>query len=149
MPVYSPVMARWRAEALERLPELRDAITSADSVMALWSDVTHAFERAYRADPPDESLIGRIYGYADWCVDAPRGDDAGRDPLSAVIVSFYEEIPTIKPARDDMPRWFKLSEVADNRTVFAYRIGDTGFDELVEHMKRNQRRYQPRRRRKP
>jgi len=50
-------MARWRAEAPKRLPELRDVITSADSVMALWFELQSAFEEAYRADPPDESLI--------------------------------------------------------------------------------------------
>jgi hypothetical protein len=36
------VMARWRAEALERLPELRKAIDSADEIMALWIDIVLA-----------------------------------------------------------------------------------------------------------
>jgi hypothetical protein len=138
------VMARWRAEALQRLPELRDVITSADSVMALWIELLSAFEKAYRSDPWDESLIGRIYSFADWCMNAPRGPDAGHDPMSAVTVAFYEDIPAFKPARDDMPRWFPYAEVANNRQVFAYLIGDEKYDELVKHMAKNRHRYQPR-----
>ena len=46
-------MARWRAEALERLPEMRETITSAQCVMALWIELELAFERAYEAKPRD------------------------------------------------------------------------------------------------
>jgi len=142
-------MARWRAEAPKRLPELRDVITSADSVMALWFELQSAFEEAYRADPPDESLIGCIYSFADWCLQAPRGPDGGHDPISGAIVAFYEDIASFKPARDDMPRWFTYAEVADNRQVFAYNIGDKAYDDLVKHMSINRRRYKPRPSTKP
>jgi hypothetical protein len=54
------VMARWRAEAIERLPELRQTIASADSVLALWGELFDAFEAAYRKEPANESLIARI-----------------------------------------------------------------------------------------
>lgn len=133
-------MARWRAEALERLPELRQVITSADDVMALWTELEPAFEKAYRTEPPDESLIARIYGFADWCLRASRGPDAGHDPLSAVIL-FYEDIPAFRPAREDMPPWFPYSEVAENRQVFSYRIGDKEYEELVAYMAKNRHRY--------
>lgn len=138
-------MARWRAQALKHLPELRDVITSSENVMALWIELQFAFEKAYRADPPDESLIACIYAFADWCIQAPRGPDAGHDPLSAVTTCFYEDIPTLKPARDDMPRWFPYSEVAENRRIFSYMIGDQEFDALVKYMAKHQHRYQPRR----
>jgi len=137
-------MARWRAEAIKRLPELRQVIASAESVMTLWHELQDAFEQAYRAHPPAESLIAGIYSFADWCLEAPRGDDAGHDPFSALIVTFYEGIPRCRPARDDMPRWFRYSEVAQNRTVFSYLIGDQEYDELVSYMAKNQYRYQPR-----
>lgn len=140
-------MAKWRAEAIKRLPELRRVVAEADTVMALWIELRFAFERAYDAEPPDESLIARIYSFADWCIDAPRNPDAGRDPLTSVAVAFYEDIPTIEPARDDMPRWFSYEEVARNRPVFSYHIGAKEFDALVEHMARNRHRFVPRERR--
>jgi hypothetical protein len=76
---------------------------------------------------------------------APRGPDARHDPVSAVVL-FYEDLPTFKPARDDMPRWFPYSEIAQNRGVFSYMIGDSAYDELLAYMAKNQHRYQPRER---
>ena len=140
-------MAKWRAEAIKRLPELRRVIAEAPEVMALWIDIQRAFEDAYKADPPNDSLIARIYSFADWCMDARRNADAGRDPLSAVLVAFYEDIPGFKPARDDMPRWLSYDEVAQNRQVFSYQIGDEAFDALVLHMAKNRHRFVPRDRR--
>ena len=110
--------------------------------MALWSELFDAFERAYRQEPPDESLIGRIYAFAEWCAQASRGPDAARDPPTAVAVAFYEEIPTCRRARDDMPRWLRYSDVAGSRAVFAYLIGEDAYEELVDYMARNRDRYE-------
>jgi hypothetical protein len=124
-------MARWRAEAIERLPEFRDLIESSERVMALWIELLMAFESAYREEPQNESLITRIYSYARWCEIAPRDNDPGCDPLTAVCVAFYEHIPTIKQARNDMPRWFKRAEVLAARQVFSRHISEQAFEDLV------------------
>lgn len=137
-------MARWRAEALSRLPELRRDITSSDNVMALWIELQLAFEKAYKADPSDESLIARIYSFADWCIQAPRNPDTEHDPSTAATVAFYEHIPTIPQAREDMPRWFRYSEVAQSRDIFSYLIGEQSYQELLAHVQRHQHLYRPR-----
>ena len=129
-------MPRWRAAAIQRLPELRDSIVSAESVLALWIELHMQFKDAYR-EPRNDDLIRRIYSYADWCLAAPRNDDAGRDPATAVMVAFYEHIPTSPAARDDMPRWFHHDEIARSKDVFSYLIGEAAFNELVAFMKRN------------
>jgi hypothetical protein len=134
-------MALWRAEALKRLPELRKAIDSSDTIMALWIELYIAFERAYERNPRDESLISRIYSFADWCEKAPRGTDAGRDPSTAVVIGFYEDIPNHSAARDDMPRWFTYAEVAQDKRLFSYKIGEEKYRELLQYMSRNQHRY--------
>ena len=138
-------MAKWRAEALKRLPEHQRVIEAAPSIMSLWIELSPLFHRAYEVEPRDESLIARIYGFADWCMQAPRHDDAGHDPLSAVACAFYEHIPTHGPARDDMPRWFRPDEVARSREVFAYLIGDEKFEKLLAYMKQHRDRYVKRR----
>ena len=119
-----------------------------DEIDAVFPKVAETMADALGCDvediKADVSLIGRIYSFADWCMQAPRGPDAGHDPMSAVTVAFYEDIPTFKPARDDMPRWFPYAEVANNRQVFAYHIGDAMYDELVEHMAKNRHGYQSR-----
>ena len=137
-------MAKWRAQALSRLPELHRDIAESDSIMALWIELTYAFERAYKSDLPDESLIARIYSFADWCTQAPRNSDAGRDPSTAAVVAFYEHIPTIPEARQDMPRWFRYTEVAQSRDVFSYLIGEQSYQELLAHIQRHQHLYRPR-----
>ena len=138
-------MARWRAAAIERLPEFRDIIASAERVMALWLELHQEFEDAYR-EPRNDDLIRRIYSYADWCLNAPRIDDAGHDPFTAVMVAFFEHIPTWPAPRDDMPRWFSVDEVAGSKGVFSYLIGEAAFGELVAFMRMNRHRYQGRRR---
>ena len=130
-------MALWRAEAIERLPELRKTIESADSVMALWVELWLDFTKAYKQEPRNESLIARIYSFADWCVAAPRGPDAGHDPLTAVAVCFYEHIRWHKPSRDDMPRWFLAADVEFARNTFSYMIEPAEFDELLVYLKSN------------
>jgi hypothetical protein len=80
-------MPRWRAAAIERLPELRDTIASADSIMLLWIELRMKFEDAYR-EPRNDDLIRRIYSYADWCLAAPRNEDAGHDPPTAARTCF-------------------------------------------------------------
>jgi hypothetical protein len=137
-------MAKWRAEALARLPQLRKRIDAADSVMALWSELWFAFEQAYRAEPPDEPTIAGIYSFADWCGRAPRNEDASHDPPTAVTVCFYEHVPAYGPARDDMPRWFTYEEVEQNRQVFSYLIGEQQYFELLRHMDKHRKRYVPR-----
>jgi hypothetical protein len=136
-------MPRWRFEAIERLPELRETIAKAESVMSLWIELYIAFEDAYR-DPKNEDLIARLYAYADWCLAAPRNADASRDPLTAVVVAFYEHIPQSKAAREDMPRWFRYDEVARSRPVFASHIGEETFEELLAYIKRQSPRFVPR-----
>jgi hypothetical protein len=137
-------MARWRREAIQRLPELRETIASAHEIMALWVKLWHVFTDAYEREPRDESLIARIYSFADWCLQAPGRPDAGHDPPTAVIVGFYEDIPRCGPAREDMPRWFTYAEVSQNKHAFAYHIGDEAFEDLVRYMAANRHRYQPR-----
>ena len=136
-------MARWRSAAMERLPELRESIASAENVMQLWIELNMKFEDAYR-EPRDDGLIARVYSYADWCIAAPRNESAEHDPLTAVTVTFYEHIPTVVNAREDMPRWFTFNEVSANREVFSYLIGADEYAKLLKYMSENRRRYVPR-----
>ena len=137
-------MARWRAEALKRLPELRKSIDSANEIMVFWIEARIAFQRAYEQSPQDESLIARIYSFADWCANARRGPDAGHDPSTAIVVAFYEDIPTIPAARDDMPRWFTFAEIAESKAIFSYHLSEIDFQGLLAHMQRNRHLYKPR-----
>ena len=102
------------------LPELTEQIHEAESPYTLWrSYIGPAFERAYDAEPRDESFIRRTYLYYDWCARAPRGKTATDDLLTCVCVCFLEHIPEHPAARADMPRWFPLDELLLSKGISA------------------------------
>lgn len=133
-------MPAWRREAIKRLPELRKEIAGAETLMGLWIELNLQFKWAYR-EPRNESLIKRIYSYADWCSQAPATKDAETDPGTAVACAFYEHIPTIPAARDDMPRWFTAEQVLKSRQVFSYFLEEKQFADLLSHMRKHSSRH--------
>ncbi len=123
-------MARWRKEAIDRLPELRGRIEQSPELMALWIELLLVFEKAYDISRND-GLIQRIYDFAKWCESAPRDQDAGRDPLTAVCLAFYEHIPETEAARNDMHRWFTRSQIVEGREIFSRHISSEQYDQLL------------------
>jgi hypothetical protein len=135
-------MARWRAAAIERLPEFREIIAKAETIMQLWIELKNEFRNAY-LEPRNDDLIGRIYSFAEWSWQAPRLEDAVHDPSTGATVAFLEHIPSIPAARDDMPRWLTFDEVVANKQLFTTWGGLTEieFKELLAYMQRNRHRY--------
>ena len=130
------MMPPWRQTAHELLPELSEKITDPeiDTPYMLWFEIRKAFEKAYEASPPHESLIGRIYRYADWCATAPRGETAADDLLTCTCVCFFEHIPQHPAAREDMPRWISYQDFVASEQIFRYRLTDDEFLALKEHL---------------
>jgi S-adenosylmethionine-dependent methyltransferase len=122
----------WRDMALQMFPELQDRIEDAENPYALWNDLIMPFEDAYEREPPDTSLIARVYKYARWCEDQPRAATAEDDLLTCIAVCFFEHIPKTPGARKDMPNWFSWEEFAANRRAFHYLVNDEEFAELEE-----------------
>lgn len=132
----------WRETAAKMFPELTTQTSEAETPYQLWFDICSAFRKAYRP-PRDESLIERVYEYAKWCEEAPRGETAEDDLFTCVVICFYEHVPDDKLTRADMPRWFTLKEVRANRAVFGYHIGDAGFGDLLNLLRKHQKMYRP------
>ena len=65
-------MSAWRREALQRLPECRQVVESADNPMALWIELLGGCEDAYQKQ--DQDLIRRFYDFARWCWQSPSAD---------------------------------------------------------------------------
>ena len=117
------------------MPELVEEIAKATNSMQLWIEIGFAFNDAYD-EPRNEDLIGRIYGFASWCVEQPRSehaqDDLFQDDLfTSVVVCFYEHIPLNKAAWVDVPRWFTEEEVRQNKEVFSYHSSAAEYQELL------------------
>lgn len=120
----------WGKEAFNRFPELIDRFDFVESPHSLWIELRFAFDEAYK-NPRNEDLISRIYAFADWCCEQPEGTTAEDDLASAVVVGFYEHIPEVPEALEDMPRWFSLSEVHQMKQTFSYMVGEEGFQRIL------------------
>jgi hypothetical protein len=134
-------MSPWRQKAVELFPELVTRFEDADTPYLLWFQLLDAFVRAYEQTPRDESLIRRIYQYSDWCCDQPQGETAADDLVTCVAVCFYEEIPPIPKAREDMPRWWLPGDLAGERSVFSYHLTPEQFEELKRFLSQEIQRY--------
>jgi hypothetical protein len=135
-------MPPWRETAYALFPELSAPIEKAENSYSLWFELRHAFERAYDAMPKSESLIRRIYQYADWCDNQARGETAEDDLLTAVAVCFYEHIPEHPAAWNDMPRWFSLKEFDNMRGLWEYSFKKEGYLQLRQEFARRRKMFQ-------
>lgn len=134
----------WGKEAFQRFPDLIDRFDFVDSPHALWFELTHAFEQAYKP-PRNEDLIARIYDYAEWCCLQPQRTTAEDDLGSCVCVCFYEHIPECAEALEDMPRWFSRSDVLLMKDTFSYMVGESGFQRILQAYERRKEPPQKRR----
>ena len=118
----------WRAKALELFPEWEEMIGEEQNPIALWIDLFNQFDEAYRIEPINDDLVGRIYGYAAWRLEQPSTESAETDPSSAAAVGLIESIPLNKRASADLYRWLTLEAFEGFETCFAiiYRTTSTG-----------------------
>ena len=123
--------AKWKEQALGVLPELAAEIEESDSPYQMWFSIHRAFEDAY-AGSRNESLIRRIYDYADWCCQQPPGKPAADDLGTCVAVCFYEHIPELPAALNDMPRWFTKTDVITMKEILSYHVGEKGYQEILK-----------------
>lgn len=122
-------MKEWQEVAASTLPELQSEIVAAAFPMDLWLNIISSFDEAYE-EPRNESLIRRVYEYADWCLGKGGGETAAEHLPTCVAVCFWEHIPTNRAARDDMPRWVSLQDVVANKHFFGRLIEEEEFEEL-------------------
>ena len=133
-------MSAWKRIALEKLPECRQVIESADNPMALWIELQLKFEEVYVDGYRDEDLIRRFFEYARWCIKCPGDAQYLSDAGTAAICVFYEHLPERGVIRRDLPRWITREEFDNLRETFRYHLSDREFaefeGEFLEHWRR-------------
>ena len=127
---------QWRTEAFKRFPDLAVRFQQADTSYLLWFELRDAFKQAYRS-PRNEDLIKRVYDYCDWCIDQPAGTTAEDDLATCVSVCFFEHIPEVSEAVEDMPRWFSRADVLSMKDVFSYLVGSEGYAKVLARFDRH------------
>jgi len=119
------VLEHWLAKALECFPELEEEINrSQGGPLGLWGNLYDELEKAYEAQPINEDLIARIYGYAAWCFRQPETGEIETDLSDAAAVGLVESIPLNKRVSDDLYRWMSQETFDGFENLFRYHLSD-------------------------
>jgi hypothetical protein len=124
------MQADWKATALAMVPDLAPEIEDAETPYLLWFGLHQAFREAY-GEPRNDALIGKIYGYASWCLSQPRADAMEEDLTTCVCLCFYQNIPLLEVARQDLARWLAPEDFARLVEVLRFHSGPEVFEELA------------------
>lgn len=127
--VRRPRMESWRSKAYELFAPYRERLERAESSYQLWHELLFLFEDAYASN--DQELIASIYSFAFWCGAQPSGNSAEDDLPTCVSVCFFEHIPEIAGALEDMPRWWPLETVQRMKQLFTYHVGEEGYARIL------------------
>ena len=120
----------WKTAALAMMPDLAEEVARADTPYLLWIDLYEAFRAAYEP-PVDHALIGRVYRYAKWCLDQPRGDRFEDDINTCACLCFYQNIPLLPRARDELGRWLTPEDFSTLRMVLRFHSDDAAFERIA------------------
>ena len=90
---------------------------------------TRTFEQAY--ENQEQELIKSIYSYADWCIiNGGKNGEYLSEAGTAAVVAFYEYIPTVPKARDEMHLFFSRADFLSMADTFSYLLDDNEFKKL-------------------
>ena len=110
----------WRAVAAELFADLDSyrwllSDREPESLMALWNDLVDCVMREAYDAPKNEDAIGRVYAYSEWCLaqDTSTADDIAGEFSSCVYICFWEWLPMVPAALEDMPNWISRSEIEE------------------------------------
>lgn len=120
-------MSLWRRLAIEKLPELHKQIAQADNAYGVWIALRDELNCIYEREPVDAALIARIYEYASWCWLKSGNEDLA----TAVLVCFYEHLPTDPPIRKDVARWLSVEDFEALHPTFGYHLSEAEVEEFA------------------
>ena len=126
-------MSVWRRVALEKIPKLRRLIEAAPNVMALWIELQLKLAHGdlYQSSL-DEKVIAGIFNYASWCLNKSHNWDT----KPAVVCAFYEHLPKMKEAREDLPNHMSMEDFLKLKEDFRYLLSEKEHEEFVKEFLR-------------
>jgi hypothetical protein len=124
-------MEAWKKKAFEMFPERRawiEELLEEDRAGALWFGLLTEFEAAYAKSPIDEDFIRCVYEYAWWSLD----DIHCKEVVSAVIIFFFEQLPTNEFVRKDLPNRMTREDFLGVKNLFKYNLTEDEYDAFVK-----------------
>ena len=113
-------------------PELRELSSQVDKALpyALMSNLV-SFLDAQSTPVLPAALIGRVQEFNLWCQQQPRGDNAGDDVLTILVVSLYEPLIESEKLRGVVPQLIAKSDMVDNKDYLVRWVGQENYDRAI------------------
>ena len=120
----------YKTKAIEYFPHLKEKIDECQNTMQLWIELDLELEKAYQKE--DRSYIDSLFRYMKWCFDhleqLPKAQ--GDDMYQSITVTVLENLPTIKNAWPDIPKYFSPNTFRELRRAFMYHITQREYDQI-------------------
>jgi hypothetical protein len=127
-------MENWRTRAIE---VFRDVLPIEELVTdpfaeapAIWTELYVILVQCYDEQPPNESLIARIYDFAWWCLDQPNTDNVNTDISNTAAVGLIEHLPLNRKILGDLHRWMTIETFRGCESLFRYHLDDAEYSKF-------------------
>lgn len=116
-------------ELSTRFPEIRGRIQAdADEPYAL---MNHLAEWIMEMNNHAEPLIARLAQFAEWCESQPSGEGPSEDPLTILVIGFYEALFESPATQELLPKLASRKTLVENADYFRAWIGDDNYRRAI------------------
>ena len=77
-------------------------------------------------------IVSRLREFRDWCEEQPRGETAGDDLYTVLVVGFYEELFRDEVTRRLIPRLIPKDDLIQNAEYLKTWVGDENYQLALE-----------------
>lgn len=120
-------------EINRRFPEVRsrELEDNADSPYTVMGLVADWLKQLSRSEVTPE-IVHRLQSFRDWCEQQPRGEDAGNDIYTILVVGFYENLFDEESTRSLIPKLISKEDLIQNAEYLKSWVGSDNYQLALE-----------------
>jgi len=130
-------MKALHTEMLQRFPEIHSRISEGDEELPYLLMNYLADWLKDLGDGISPTIIKRVVEFTRWCESQPRGEDAGDDLLTILVVGFYENLFDCPATLRLLPHLISREEMARNADYFKQWVGAENYQRVLEEYGRS------------
>src|SRR4051794_4470756 len=124
-------MERLEREILQRFPELApDIAQHHDLDYVLMADLARWLSTVAANEVP--AALARVRSFVSWCEEQPRGQDAGDDIFTMLVVGFFEKLLESEALRRFVPVFFTREDLEHDPTYWKTWVGEDNYAKALE-----------------
>jgi hypothetical protein len=124
-------MQRLETEMSQRFPELAPEIAKhQDLPYLIMSDLARWLERVDESAIP--AALERVRSFVTWCKQQPRGQQAGADLLTILVVGFFEKLFESDAIRRFVPVFLTRDDLERDPAYWKTWVGEENYAKAME-----------------